>query len=315
MALPASVAEDVWLKARREGVGASEIAAVLGISPWESPFSLHWRKRMGWEIGDKPEMEVGRRLEPACADWFADNHPEHTVVAAGLFSNPEIPWQLATPDRILICNECCGTGSTLDTGGVRECGRCWGLGAHLLECKVAYSWDEWGEPGTDDIPVHYRAQAMQQMDVLGLRRVRFAVFSSMQFREYSVDFDAADAYVMRIAGAKFMRGLMSGEAPDVDQHTATAKTLRALHPSVVDADVEVSVEFAEGYRRARWLKVRAEKTLARWENRVRDAIGDNRRAKCNGQLVASRSVFERNGENGVTTINRLNPGRATSYVS
>ena len=52
MVVPADAPEAVWLAARREGIGASEISAVLGISPWESPFSLFWRKVNAWEIDD-----------------------------------------------------------------------------------------------------------------------------------------------------------------------------------------------------------------------------------------------------------------------
>src|SRR5262245_52949583 len=63
-----------WLEARRKGIGASEIAAVLGISPWESPFSLYWRKVNGWDYEPSSEMEWGTRLEPVIAEKYANNH-------------------------------------------------------------------------------------------------------------------------------------------------------------------------------------------------------------------------------------------------
>jgi hypothetical protein len=60
----------------------------------------------------------------------------------------------------------------------------------------------------------------------------------------------------------------------------------------------------------------------RYEARIREAIGDGRRAECNGKLVASRSVYDQSGDTAELsaldgdwpTVNRLNPGRSASYV-
>ena len=60
-----------WHTLRRDGVTASEIAAVLGLSPWDSPFSLYWRKINGWCADDPVDMSTGRRVEPVVADWWA----------------------------------------------------------------------------------------------------------------------------------------------------------------------------------------------------------------------------------------------------
>src|SRR5690242_18272977 len=93
-----------WLKLRRAGISASEIAAVVGLSPWQSPFSLYWTKVEGWETESNAEMSAGTRAEPVIADWFADECDplENLVVCpAGLYASAERPWALATPDRLL----------------------------------------------------------------------------------------------------------------------------------------------------------------------------------------------------------------------
>jgi hypothetical protein len=62
-----------WHAAREHGIGGSEIAAILGMSKWESRFSL-WHRKKGL-IGPKAqntEMEAGTRLEPAICRKFAD---------------------------------------------------------------------------------------------------------------------------------------------------------------------------------------------------------------------------------------------------
>ncbi len=70
-----------WLAARQRGVTATDIPAVLGISPWSSPFSLYWRKAgvLNGDDGDTDAMRWGRRLEQPIADEFADRHPEFDV--------------------------------------------------------------------------------------------------------------------------------------------------------------------------------------------------------------------------------------------
>lgn len=317
--------DERWHELRRVGVTASEIAAVMGLSPWDSPFSLFWKKLNGWTTDDSAIMSTGRYVEPSAADWWiAECDPiENLIMApAGLYAHPDRPWQLATPDRLLYlpCELCDGTGGA----GMDPCADCMCVGykpddlVALLECKwVAASWDGWGEPGTDDIPVYYRAQALWQLDVLGVDEVYFAVLGPGGFRAYGpVRRDEKDLRVMRTAGAAFHARLEAGDPPDIDGHTATLNTLKRLHPGVGDEQLDVPVELAEGYRRARALKKRAEQLTDTYEARIRAALGETYgRAVCNGKSVASRSVYERKGyEVKPTTIDKLTPGRADSYA-
>lgn len=325
-----------WHELRRAGVSASEIAAVMGLSPWQSAFSLYWQKVNGWGSEGNEYTSTGSHLEDAIAEWWiAENDPIENLALrpAGLYAHPERPWQLATPDRLvhLACPDCDGDGTYAFPGGnLRfECPDCdgkSGLLVALLECKwVAHSWDGWGEPGTDDIPVYYRAQALWQLDVLGVDEVHFAVLGPGGFRAYGpVRRDETDLRGMRHAGASFHARLASGDAPDLDGHAATLTTLSRLHPSVGEGDVEVPVELAETYRRARALKKRTEAVVDRCEARIRDALGsDFNRAVVGNKLVASRSVFERRSDDehelhalddGYPITDRLNPGRAASYA-
>lgn len=316
-----------WLAARRLGVSASDIAAVLGLSPWQSPFSLYWSKVNGWEADENPDMYTGRMVEPAVASWFAHEHAELMVRPGGFYASSVRPWQLVTPDRLLYvpCIGCDGTGRDKFVG-MPICPDCDGCGVKhgtepvaVLECKwVAYSWDGWGEPGTDDVPIYYRTQVLQAIDVMGVDEGHLAALGPDGFRSYLIHRDEKDLRVMREAGRRFHERLLAGEPPPLDDaHTATLRTLKRLHPSIdpdVD-DAQVDVDLAEGYRRARAARARAESLVDRYEIRLREAIGDGRRAMCNNRLVASRSVYDvkphwRDGH----TVDRLNPGRAVSYA-
>lgn len=332
---PSGTDEAAWLEARRAGIGASEIAAVLGISPYASPFSLYWSKVHGWEIEDTGDMEAGRRMESAIADWAADRidpNEQLVIEASGLYGSSERPWQIATPDRLvhLPCERCDGTGNAevmyRATLSIVHCAACDGTGAGrviaVLECKHPYSWDGFGEDGTDEIPVYFRTQLLQQMDVMEVGEGYLAAYCNHELRVYHLRRDDKDIAVMRAAGAAFWQRLQDGVVPGVDEHSATDATLRRLHPTVEDVDVQVPLDLAEGYRRARALKARTAAVVDRYEARIRVAIGDGRRAMYGKQLVASRSVYDQSGDTAELgaldgdwpTVNRLNPGRSASYV-
>jgi putative phage-type endonuclease len=326
-----------WHEARRAGVSASEIAAVLGISPWESPFSLYWRKVNGWEVDETEEMSTGRYAEPAIAAWAADTIDPNENLAfatAGLYASVERPWQLATPDRLVCepCMHCGGAGVLGEFGsGVTKCS-CYPMGVGpplaVLECKWTGRWDGWGEPETDDIPVYYRTQVLQQCDVLDVEDWYMPVLGPGGFRLYRGRRDPKDIRVMRAAGATFARRLAAQDAPDIDSHTATVDTQKRLH-SLGEGDIEVPVELAEGYRRARALRSRIEKRVDGYEARIRELLGNEyARAVCGvnakgaPRLVASRSIYEQSTDQAELTalegdwpvVDRLNPGRAASYA-
>jgi putative phage-type endonuclease len=295
-----------WHELRRAGVSASEIAAVLGISPWDSPFSLYWQKLEGWQTESNEDMDAGRRLEPVVAQWFADQMPGMEMAPAGLYADSERTWQLATPDRLVrLRSDPPGRAPWLP-----------------LECKAAGSWDGWGETGTDEIPTYYRAQNMQQMDVLGVRAGYVAVICGLRFRWYRINWDRRDAQLMREMGPRFLCRLAAGDQPDVDEHTATLAALKRLHPTVDDIDIQVPPEFAEGYRRARHLARRTAALVDRYDARARQILGTGRRLLVGKQLVVSRSVYDQSGDTAELmaiddewpTTDRLNPGRAKSYV-
>ena len=66
--------EAEWLEARRQGITASEIAAVMGLSPasQDGPYALYHRKTGTLPpIEDNDAMERGRVLEPYIAEKFA----------------------------------------------------------------------------------------------------------------------------------------------------------------------------------------------------------------------------------------------------
>lgn len=263
-----------WYEARREAISASEIPVVLGLAPqdWGSPFDLWWHKRTGADSQpENPDMRRGRRLEPMVLEDFAEAHPEFKLLPSVTVRNIERPWQMATPDGLI-------------TEGDDALGS--------VEAKTAFTRSEWGEPGTDDIPVYYRAQVLWQMDTLGVNVAYVPVWFGTQYAEYVVEYDEADAKFMRDKAEAFLTSVREDRQPDIDDSIATARRLKHLHPDVEDIEVEVAPAVIAQYHAAKRLRDAAEARMRLAENRIRYRLGRGRVATVDGRKVASRSVYD-----------------------
>jgi putative phage-type endonuclease len=230
-----------WHEARAGKMSGSRIAAAAGISPWTSPFSLFW-EMAGLSQPDPSEaMEWGTWLEPVIIDRFAAKHPEIRVIRnPGTWLHKDRPWQLANPDALLV----------LPGTGARRRPDC------MLEVKTTGYADEWGKPGTDEIPVHYLAQVLWYLDTLGLRFCIVAVLiGGNTYREYVVEADPATAAELRTIAREFLDRLEAGIAPDLDGSDATFETIKLLHPEIDGSTVDVPDELALQLVRAKSLLV------------------------------------------------------------
>lgn len=257
---------DAWHAARANGIGGSEIAAVLGLSPYESRFSLwHRKKGLIGPVEESEEMYWGKEHEPAICRRFAREHPELDITPAPTYCHPDRPWQIANPDRH--------------------------AGPDLFEAKTARDAEGWGEQGTAQIPVHYRTQCLHYMDVTGARRCWVGVLiAGSEYREYVVNYDESEAQILRDAGARFMDDLARDNRPPIDGHSATYQTIRELPDGLDDVDEEIETILRDRFYTAQdafWL---AEDELTACKGELLDAIGTGRRAVCEQQRIATRTV-------------------------
>lgn len=227
-----------WHAARQHRIGGSDVAAIIGLSKWQSRYSL-WCQKAGLIDPDpqNDEQARGHFLEPGVAAWFAHEHPEFELVEAGTWvhADPDRDWQLANPDRWLV-----------------QDGRIVGG----LEIKTDADGRDWGEPGTAEIPFHYLTQVRWYLDVTGLPwwKVAVVIGRGFEFREYHILPDEIDAAWMREQAEAFLVSIAWDEMPPVDGHKATVKAIRKRHPAI-DPDLvyDIPDELA-----AEWLPAFAE---------------------------------------------------------
>ncbi|WP_030975215.1 YqaJ viral recombinase family protein [Streptomyces sp. NRRL S-1824] len=263
-----------WEKARAGlCITATEIAAVLGLSPWASPFSL-WHKKAGLPtppFESNPAVEWGNRLEEAVAQKWLDEHEGYGLESTGTWRHRDREWQRATPDRIAF------TGR----GTVTE----------LLEVKTSPFGDEWGPAGSDELPIYYRCQVQWQLDTLGLDLCHVALLvSGHDYREYVIEYDADDAKVMRDAAQEFLDTVRRGERPPIDGADATYQTIRVQPDGLEDVDVEIPLEDAARYEIAQQQHKATGDELTAAKGILLDHIGTGKRAVVGERRVAYRTV-------------------------
>lgn len=267
-----------WHAARATGLGGSEIAAVLGLSPFESRFSL-WHRKAGavGPVEETPEMEWGKRLEDAVATKFFDRHPELGTegLTSSTFHAADRPWQVGNPDRRVF-----GPRPDGDVDLVA-----------VLEVKTAPYGDGWGEDGTDQVPPHVRVQAIWYGDVLEVDVAWVAVLiGGCDYREYRLTWDADEAELLRREGRRFLDELAAGIRPDIDAHPATYETCRELHPDIDPVGHDLDGRLAHRYIAARQDLRTATDAEREAKSLVLDAMGNAQRARWDGQTIARRQA-------------------------
>ena len=301
---------DRWLRARRGGVTASEIAAVLGIAPnshnCASPFALYVAKTTGKEPHfETDETKRGKHLEPYVADVFAGLRPELDVCDGGLYCREERPWQMATFDRIAVDRS--GPG-WLAIGNMMDARRLPDQAVMPVQIKTSATTRNhpdpelhWGEPGTSDIPAHYRAQALYEMDILGAEAVLVPCLfvAEWQVHTYVIDRDAdseADMTLMRAEAESFMTRIAEDDPPPIDWTPSTTKALRTIHPMQPGVEGFITRRLADRYAAAQRLNRKAEKTMGQVTNDILAATSGARfiMTRVGGVpvKVASRAVYE-----------------------
>lgn len=257
-----------WLAARRNGIGGSDVPAILGISKWKTPLAV-WTEKAG--LAESPDeqtyvMARGNYMEPFIAEQLA-KEAGITVSETGedrvIVQHAEHPALLYSPDGFAWP----GVGND----GI-------GDAKFLVEFKsrTPYSRDEWD----GQVPADVLAQVQHGLDVCDLATAYVAVDLGSEFRWAKVDRDPTWASEQRPKLLAFWELVTNVEAPppmagDKDTlgrifpHEQEGKTI-ALDGDVLDLAWELD-GLKETVKHA---ETRADEI----ENLIRSKMGDAEKA-------------------------------------
>lgn len=236
-----------WLEERRRGLGGSDAPAILGLSPFATPYSVAAQK-LGLEAEDA-ETELqrwGRFVERPMIDAFVEETGWPAALSGDLFRSAEIDWMQVTLDGTV---ERAG-----ETGGV--------------ECKLKiYHAREWEVSG---VPEHVVAQCQHAMKVMDFRfMVVLVLLDGYRLRWKVVERD--ETLIQRLVAEEqdFWRRLADGRPiPVRGPGEVNARALKALYPedegTIVDLAGAEWIARVDAWREAsdqenRWKRLKEER--------------------------------------------------------
>lgn len=189
--------ENVGELDRSTYLGSSDIAAILGLSPWATPVDVFFAK-MGMPKpidADKQRLfNRGKRMERVILDMLEEERGIEFIAKGARYRDPEYPWMAAEIDAEAIID-----------------------GEHVnIECKSVHPMAayKFGEEGTDEIDVGYAAQASFGQMVTGRRRTMFAVLvGADNLSVYWLDRDAETIAGIRAKAIDFWTNHVLAKVP------------------------------------------------------------------------------------------------------
>lgn len=249
-----------WLQQRTKGVGGSDVAAIMGLSPWRTPMQV-WLEKTGREqpqdISDKPYVAFGNTMEPVIGKWYAEQFPTFTVRRVNaICQSISRPWAQASLDYEVYD------------------GRRWGV----LEIKTARTAQDWQE----GVPAYYLTQVTHYLSVTGRAFAYVAVFfrDTCEFKAFYIERDEEDIAAVDSAVDTFWHdyveaGIMpqltgtEGEVASLtDYYGKPSGTFTQLHdasPEAVEARQAIAeyLDAARAEKQAKEAKTKATATLAK----------------------------------------------------
>lgn len=261
-----------WLKARQDGIGASEVATIVGLNPWESPYQL-WRRKLGIDPPKEENfaMRAGHYLEDAVAKFWHDE-TGHEIIKASvedfMFIDTEKPFLRVSPDRTYWLS---GMTRNDDNKGI-------------LECKTTQKSID-----ADDLPKHWFCQVQMNLGVAELKRGSIAWLT--QGREFGYKDIALvpDFYGWLVEEVeKFWKDHILGKKePDV----SNVKDILLKYNRHTDGKVvEVTDEIFNTYKDLKDVRAQIdtlEERKVTLEERIKLAFGDAEAVSYGGETLAT----------------------------
>ncbi|MGH7714381.1 MAG: YqaJ viral recombinase family protein [Vulcanimicrobiaceae bacterium] len=255
-----SVAEistrEAWLQARRSGLGGSDAAPAIGLSPYKTPHDL-WLEKLGrTEDTEQTERQrMGTRLEDVIADEYMERTGKTLHRVNRILRHPEHSWMIANIDRRIVGEKAGFEAKSVDKDAARS--------------------DEWGAPGTDEVPTYYLLQAAHYLAVTSYERFDLAALvGGNTLNIYVIRRDEELISTLIEMESKFWKHVVSETEPPV----VSTEEAKRRWPQSVASKIVATPEIVEHCARLRTLKAdlkRIEEEIEKADTPIRGFMGEN----------------------------------------
>lgn len=287
-----------WLAARRQSIGASESAVVLGHHPWVSQLEL-WAVKTGQaeehSLDGNEAVFWGNELENAIVSGYQKRTGRVSVPFGILLRSRRYPWLSATPDalttddadaaarkpelesaiqalRLSLVHRDCGLSTAFDHRLARGW---WPLQIKNIGFGSAEHW-------TDGVPIYYTIQCTQEALVWGAARCTGAALIAGQRLAWD-DVEVPPGGVLptqlvNLTKRFWDEQVLCGLQPPPDASESAKRALSALYPIerpelVLQLGLD-ELDAAKEHDRIKAERARLKRKADQIENDLRAAIGD-----------------------------------------
>lgn len=206
------ISREQWLEYRRTGLGGSDAAVVVGLTPYRSKIEL-WADKTGRmpETEDNEAMRTGRDLEQYVAERFCEAAGKKVRRRNYIFQHDEYDFITANVDREIV-GENAG-----------------------LECKTTSAFAK-SDFDSGEIPLYYYCQCCHYMNVMGYDRMYLAVLiGGQRFRWFTIEKNEQECAELLKAEIAFWNDYIKLDIrPEPDGSESAERTLKALYPDWQD---------------------------------------------------------------------------------
>lgn len=232
---------------RRLYVGGSDVASIFGVSPWKSAFALYEEKIAdeppSWAIEPETEKRLrrGKRLEPWIMEMLEDEHGILVLRRNQRYTDAEYPFMSCEVDFEYTDD------SSLCNGEIKT--------------VSPFAAGEWGDEGTDEIPLYYCLQALWGLAITERPKTLIAgMIGADDLRVYFVNRDEELIVEMRRRVVEFWQEHVIKRVPPPPQDLQDTNKILARYGGFVSAGNEQV-----------WHAVKRLKGIRAAEKRLKDA--------------------------------------------
>ena len=267
------LSRDEWLEQRQKGIGGSDIAGILGLTPWSSPIKVYQDK-----IGELPpteESEImywGNVLEDVVAREFQKRTGLKVRKRNAILQREDCPFMLANVDRLIV-----------------------GKNAGL-ECKTTNEFmkSDWKEG--EEIPQQYYLQCQWYMAVTGFDRWHIAVLiGGNKFHIDVIERDEELITLMMDKAIEFWNEhVLKENPPEFDGSKASGEVLKWLYPNSMDEKkIQLTNSYVDDLQTYDDLKVNQKEIdnqIKTIENRIKGEMEDAEIAEAGERKITWKSM-------------------------
>lgn len=223
-----------WLNWRRQGIGGSDIGALLGFSRYASPWSL-WADKTGLiPPTDTTERQaIGQDAETFLAQVFHRRTGLHVTGQQTWCTHRHHEWARCTVDGFVH------ETSFADMPDLA-------LGTIQFKTDGRRSWNGITDP-INGVPAGIEAQCQWEMGVTQVEHCWLVVgFAGWNIEVFELEFRPTDfAYMLEIAADFWRDHVLTGVPPDPDGTDATSQAIAAIWPTHSQGEAVAIDDLAE----------------------------------------------------------------------